>query len=116
MAEDKSTCVVESCDRTIKNKTLRYCDPHYKRHWRYGDVQAHIPVPTPRKAPTAVNDRDGIRECEIHAIELCLTCRSSRTAIGIVADGVLVEIVEIFYPKLSVVAPVDSSVFGFLVG
>lgn len=64
MAESQSTCVVDACERPVKNKTLGYCDPHYKRHWRYGDVQAHIPIPPKRNAPKPVNDRDGKRECQ----------------------------------------------------
>lgn len=64
MAEAKSTCVVASCDRPIHNKALGYCAPHYKRHWRHGDVQENVPVPSFRKTPQPVNDRDGNRECQ----------------------------------------------------
>lgn len=65
MAEANSTCVVASCERPIQNKTLGYCDPHYKRHWRHGDVQADIPIPTPRRAPIPPTDHDdGTRDCQ----------------------------------------------------
>lgn len=59
-----NTCTVTGCDRTIKNKTLGYCYPHYKRHWRTGDVQAHIPLQAPRSAPlTVIDHEDGTRTC-----------------------------------------------------
>ena len=45
-----------------------------------------------------------------------LTGRCARTTVCVVADGIFVNIIEILYPKLSVIAPVDSSVLGFLVG
>ena len=61
----KSTCTVGNCDRQIKNKALGYCDPHYKRYWRTGDVQAHIPLAPPRRTPEPVRDfPDGTRECQ----------------------------------------------------
>jgi 5-methylcytosine-specific restriction endonuclease McrA len=60
----QSTCSVEACDRPIQNKARALCDPHYKRVWRYGDVQAHIPVPPKRKPVVPVRDfADGTREC-----------------------------------------------------
>lgn len=60
-----STCSVTDCDRGIKNKTLALCDPHYKRQWRHGDVQAHIPIPEPRRAPEPVVEyADGTRMCQ----------------------------------------------------
>lgn len=61
----QSTCTVAACDRPIKNKKLGLCDPHYKRHWRYGDVQAHIPVPPKRNAPRPAEDfDDDTRRCQ----------------------------------------------------
>lgn len=61
----QSTCTVANCDRPIQNKTLGYCDPHYKRYWRHGDIQAHIPVPPKRKAPKPVEDFDDeTRRCQ----------------------------------------------------
>lgn len=58
------TCKVDGCERSIKNKTNQLCNPHYKRYWRYGDVQAHIPVPESRRAPLEVIDHeDGTRTC-----------------------------------------------------
>lgn len=57
-------CTVNDCDRPIKNKANKLCDPHYKRLWRTGDVQAGTPLLTPRARPIPVRDfPDGTREC-----------------------------------------------------
>lgn len=62
---DQSTCTVDNCDRTVKNKRLQLCAPHYKRFWRTGDTQAHIPIAPERKPVTAVIDyEDGTRQCQ----------------------------------------------------
>lgn len=61
----QSTCTVANCDRPIQNKTHGYCDPHYKRYWRHGDVQADVPIPPKRAAPKPVEDfEDGTRTCQ----------------------------------------------------
>lgn len=94
---DNSTCSVDGCGRSIKNKTHKLCDPHYKRYWRNGDVQAHIPIPEPRKAPRPVIDfPDGTRICQDCDARLPLsdfhndvqspdgkrkTCKACRTAV-----------------------------------
>lgn len=60
-----STCSVDQCERSIKNKTHQLCDPHYKRFWRTGDVQAHIAILPERARPQEVVDHaDGTRECQ----------------------------------------------------
>lgn len=57
-------CSVESCDRPTHNKTTGYCAPHYKRYWRTGDAQAHVPIAEKRRAPLKVEDHpDGTRTC-----------------------------------------------------
>lgn len=67
-------CVVDQCDRDMRNKTHQLCDPHYKRLWRTGDVQAHIPLQEPRERPRPVVDYDdGTRECQACAKRLPLT-------------------------------------------
>lgn len=61
-----STCSVDGCERFIKNKTLSLCDPHYKRYWRTGDVQAHIPLlPARRKIEPVTDYADATRLCQI---------------------------------------------------
>ena len=66
------TCTVNDCARPIKNKTHGLCDPHYKRLWRHGDVQAHIPIPPSRKASVAVVDLPGGRR-------VCQECGETKT-------------------------------------
>lgn len=97
MATAKHTCSVHQCDRPIKNKARALCDAHYKRYWRTGDAQSHIPIPPARKAPVAVQDfMDGTRTCQDCSTRLplsefhndarapggkrksCKTCRISR--------------------------------------
>lgn len=68
------TCTVGACDREISNKAKSLCDPHYKRLWRTGDVQADVPLQTPRARPIPVRDfPDGTRECQSCARRLPLT-------------------------------------------
>lgn len=64
MAETQPICVVDACERPVWNKSLGYCNPHYKRHWRHGDVQAHIPIPPKRKPVAPVADVNGQRQCQ----------------------------------------------------
>lgn len=39
---NKGTCTVPICDRPVARRD--WCNPHYLRLLRHGDVQAHIPV------------------------------------------------------------------------
>lgn len=58
-------CSVDGCHRSVENKTRQLCDPHYKRVWRTGDVQADIPLAPQRNKPSNVVDyADGTRECQ----------------------------------------------------
>ena len=58
---------------------------------------------------------NGVRQCEVKAIILSLAGRCARTTICIVAYRVFVDIIEIFHPKFTIIAPVNSSVLGLLV-
>lgn len=39
----ENTCVVEGCERAVKIKSRSWCMKHYKRWYRYGDVEGFAP-------------------------------------------------------------------------
>jgi 5-methylcytosine-specific restriction endonuclease McrA len=56
---NNATCCVTDCDRPVRYKNTGWCNPHYVRWQRHGDVQAHIPLNNHR-----MKDReDGTRMC-----------------------------------------------------
>lgn len=62
--EMPSPCRIDGCDRPIKNKANRLCDPHYKRLWRHGDPLAGGPLRENITPPKPIQDfPDGTRLC-----------------------------------------------------
>ena len=59
-----SYCSIEGCTRTVSQKTLQLCGPHYKRKWRHGDPTAGRPMRVGVKPARPVQDfPDGTRLC-----------------------------------------------------
>jgi hypothetical protein len=46
---DKVTCSIGGCDRPVKVKSLGWCQTHYMRRRRTGEVNASVPVKPARR-------------------------------------------------------------------
>lgn len=67
------TCSVEACDRPVK--CLGWCEAHYHRWRKYGDVRAHIPLQKRRVLERARADCS-VEGCgkPVYARGWCVTC------------------------------------------